>query len=103
MATAGIIHGNDGTKTDGSGGGVDFVEEEEEEKRGERAREREEAWKRLLEARRQFPMHHGCDDRSHSSTDADDGIHPPADGWMDRKQSAGKITQRDRAEGHRRE
>ena len=34
-------------------------------------------------------MHHGCDDRSHSSTDADDG-------WMDRKQSAGKITQRDR-------
>ena len=60
-AAAGIIHGNDGTKTDGSGGGVDFVEEEEEEKRVERARarEREEAWKRLLEARRQFPMHHG--------------------------------------------
>ena len=39
MATAGIIHGNDGTKTDGSGGGVDFVEEEEEQ-RGERERER---------------------------------------------------------------
>ena len=35
MAAAGIIHGNGGTKTDGSGG-VDFVEEGEEtrERRG---------------------------------------------------------------------
>ena len=31
MATAGIIHGNDGTKTDGSGG-VDFVKEGEEKR-----------------------------------------------------------------------
>ena len=44
MAAAGIIHGNDGTKTDGSGG-VDFVEEGEETRDG---RERE-AWKRSFE------------------------------------------------------
>ena len=37
----------------------------------------------------------GCDDRSHSTDDDGGGIHPP-DGRMDRKQSAGKITQRDR-------
>ena len=36
MATAGIIHGNDGMKTDGSGGGVDFVKEGEQKRREER-------------------------------------------------------------------
>ena len=57
MATAGIIHGNDGPKTDGfsgGGSGVDFVKEGEERMEEERRRGKD-------HPRRQFPMRDGCD------------------------------------------
>ena len=90
MATAAIIHGNDGTKTDGSGGGVDFVEEEEEKRRGERGGVEEIVGGE--ETISDAPWAGVTTEVAEQTTTAT-GF---SGGWMDRKQSAGKITQRDR-------
>ena len=98
MATAGIIHGNDGPKTDGSGGGgsgVDFVKEGGEERMEEERRRGKD------HPRRQFPMRDGCDGigSSRRAKSRNPGLHSALQTPIPRRSIARERLQRDRCFG----